>query len=229
LIAESTRHRVFNPCNKYSPFSITLGPDGNIWFTEVGINGSGSGIGRITPGGTITEFTGPASRRHYGWTARRFMVCRGCRRRDCADHDRRSSRAGRDAVVHRDPRRQDRADHHQRRRHRIRRQRAPLMLPWGPTARFGEVYDIANNHRRRHLGPGRTGLAARRVCRQYPDGVHRQLEQRGRLSLSTHAGHGRFRWPCGRHLDERPHRDRDITTVVFNDAPARVRLARPRT
>ena len=49
------------PQTNNSPFSITLGPDGNIWFTEVGISGSGSGIGRITSGGTITEFTGPGS------------------------------------------------------------------------------------------------------------------------------------------------------------------------
>jgi streptogramin lyase len=38
------------PTTNNSPFSITLGPDGNVWFTEVGINGNGSGIGRITPG-----------------------------------------------------------------------------------------------------------------------------------------------------------------------------------
>jgi len=34
-----------------SPNSIALGPDGNIWFTE------SAGIGRITPGGTVTEFS----------------------------------------------------------------------------------------------------------------------------------------------------------------------------
>jgi streptogramin lyase len=34
-----------------SPNSIALGPDGNIWFTEA------AGIGRITPAGTVTEFS----------------------------------------------------------------------------------------------------------------------------------------------------------------------------
>lgn len=36
-----------------SPFGITLGPDGNMWFTEQFPSGS---IGRITPAGIITEF-----------------------------------------------------------------------------------------------------------------------------------------------------------------------------
>ncbi len=44
-----------------NPAGITAGPDGNVWFAESA--GSG-GIGRITPAGTITEFTaglsGPA-------------------------------------------------------------------------------------------------------------------------------------------------------------------------
>ena len=35
------------------PTGITLGPDGNIWFTEQQANK----IGRITPSGTITEFS----------------------------------------------------------------------------------------------------------------------------------------------------------------------------
>ncbi len=34
------------------PEGITKGPDGNLWFTEY----NGNQIGRITPGGTITEF-----------------------------------------------------------------------------------------------------------------------------------------------------------------------------
>jgi streptogramin lyase len=34
-----------------APNSIALGPDGNIWFTEA------AGIGRITPTGTVTEFS----------------------------------------------------------------------------------------------------------------------------------------------------------------------------
>jgi streptogramin lyase len=34
-------------------YGITAGPDGNIWFTEI----FGGKIGRVTPGGSITEFT----------------------------------------------------------------------------------------------------------------------------------------------------------------------------
>jgi streptogramin lyase len=34
------------------PFGITAGPDGNVWFTEPGVNR----IGRITPEGVVTEF-----------------------------------------------------------------------------------------------------------------------------------------------------------------------------
>ena len=35
--------------------AITAGPDGNLWFTEE--FGNGPGIGRITPGGEVTEFS----------------------------------------------------------------------------------------------------------------------------------------------------------------------------
>jgi virginiamycin B lyase len=41
------------PTANSNAFSITLGPDGNLWFTEVG----GNKIGRITPAGVITEFS----------------------------------------------------------------------------------------------------------------------------------------------------------------------------
>ena len=40
-----------------SPREITIGPDGNLWFTETG----GNRIGRITPAGTITEFPVPST------------------------------------------------------------------------------------------------------------------------------------------------------------------------
>ena len=39
------------------PLEIALGPDGNLWFTEL----TGPNIGRITPAGTITEFPVPAN------------------------------------------------------------------------------------------------------------------------------------------------------------------------
>jgi virginiamycin B lyase len=54
-----------------SPFAITAGPDGALWFTELG-NGLGAGnaaIGRITTGGTVTEFPIPTSSANpYGIT-----------------------------------------------------------------------------------------------------------------------------------------------------------------
>ncbi len=40
------------PTNNSQPDNIVRGPDGNLWFTEL----TGNKIGRITPGGTITEF-----------------------------------------------------------------------------------------------------------------------------------------------------------------------------
>lgn len=40
-----------------SPDDIVVGPDGNLWFTESGVDR----IGRITPSGTITEFTTPTA------------------------------------------------------------------------------------------------------------------------------------------------------------------------
>src|SRR5262249_45016316 len=36
------------------PVRITLGPDGNLWFTE-----AANQVGRITPDGTVSEFTVP--------------------------------------------------------------------------------------------------------------------------------------------------------------------------
>src|SRR5579862_8306665 len=36
-----------------SLYRITLGPDGNLWFTEY----AGNRIGRITPSGVVTEFS----------------------------------------------------------------------------------------------------------------------------------------------------------------------------
>ena len=49
------------------PSEITVGPDGNLWFTEE----DGNRIGRITPGGVVTEFTSgiSAGARPMGITA----------------------------------------------------------------------------------------------------------------------------------------------------------------
>src|SRR6266446_3963883 len=44
-----------SPTPLSGPDSITVGPDGNLWFTE----DSGNKIGRITPAGVITEFPLP--------------------------------------------------------------------------------------------------------------------------------------------------------------------------
>ena len=38
-----------------TPLDIVVGPDGNLWFTESGVDR----IGEITPAGKITEFQTP--------------------------------------------------------------------------------------------------------------------------------------------------------------------------
>lgn len=40
-----------------NPFAITAGPDGNLWYTELG----GNRIGRLTPSGVFTEFAIPGA------------------------------------------------------------------------------------------------------------------------------------------------------------------------
>src|SRR5258708_39777491 len=45
------------PTANSTPFSITAGADGNIWFTETG----GNKIGRISLAGAITEFSAPGA------------------------------------------------------------------------------------------------------------------------------------------------------------------------
>ncbi len=46
--------------NKSGPISIAPGPDGNMWFTDLGVDFAGglNGIGKITPSGAISEFFG---------------------------------------------------------------------------------------------------------------------------------------------------------------------------
>ena len=45
------------PTSSSSPFAITAGPDGNLWYTEDTANR----IGQITPSGRISEFSVPTS------------------------------------------------------------------------------------------------------------------------------------------------------------------------
>jgi len=45
------RVAMFDTRNGASPEEIVAGPDGNLWFTEK------AGVGRLTPGGAVTEFT----------------------------------------------------------------------------------------------------------------------------------------------------------------------------
>lgn len=50
------------PTEAAQPNQIVLGPDGNLWFTEI----SGARIGRITPSGVVTEFPVPGTKNVYG-------------------------------------------------------------------------------------------------------------------------------------------------------------------
>lgn len=45
------------PTQNSEPFGITVGPDGNLWFSELGANK----IGRLTPSGQLSEFRVPTS------------------------------------------------------------------------------------------------------------------------------------------------------------------------
>ena len=58
-------HEYALPPSQFVPFTITAGPDGNLWFTEImtGQNGSvqAGKIGRITPTGTLSEFSLPSA------------------------------------------------------------------------------------------------------------------------------------------------------------------------
>ena len=95
------------------PLGIAAGPDGNLWFTEL----DGNRIGRITPGGAVTEFPGIT-----------------------ANSEPTGSRRGRTGnVVHRARRRPDRPDHrgrgagrpHRRQRHRRQRPGHRLVVGAG--------------------------------------------------------------------------------------------------
>ncbi len=47
-----------------TPFAVTAGPDGNVWFTDI----STSKIGKITPAGAVTEYSLPEKSEPYGIT-----------------------------------------------------------------------------------------------------------------------------------------------------------------
>src|SRR5262245_39459096 len=54
------------PTRNSIPDAITLGPDGNIWFTEFNFSGGGHGrIGRLVADGHIDEFVTPAPHARY--------------------------------------------------------------------------------------------------------------------------------------------------------------------
>jgi virginiamycin B lyase len=50
------------PTQNEQPFGITAGPDGNLWYT----GDSSNDIGRVTPGGIITEFSLSSIGMHFG-------------------------------------------------------------------------------------------------------------------------------------------------------------------
>jgi streptogramin lyase len=52
-----------------NPSEIAAGPDGNLWFTELGGAIGEDAIGRITPSGTVTEFTERITGSPFGITA----------------------------------------------------------------------------------------------------------------------------------------------------------------
>ncbi len=58
-------HEYALPPSQFVPGTITAGPDGNLWFTEIlqNVDGSvqASKIGRITPTGTLSEFSLPSA------------------------------------------------------------------------------------------------------------------------------------------------------------------------
>jgi streptogramin lyase len=58
-------HEYALPSSQFVPGSITAGPDGNLWFTEIMTDQNGSPkaskIGRLTPTGTLSEFSLPSA------------------------------------------------------------------------------------------------------------------------------------------------------------------------
>jgi streptogramin lyase len=56
-------HEYTLPPSQFVPGTITAGPDGNLWFTEIMQNGSvqAGKIARIAPTGTLSEFSLPSA------------------------------------------------------------------------------------------------------------------------------------------------------------------------
>ena len=82
------------PTTFSGPFSIVAGPDGNLWFTESGSPATRR-IGRITPSGTITEFTTPSlNKRPQGMTVGPDGAIWFCAPGGATDHIGRATTAG---------------------------------------------------------------------------------------------------------------------------------------
>lgn len=78
-VAEARARSIPTPSSQ--PISITVGPDGNLWFTEQ----NSSRVARITPQGIITEFQTPDLQfpvRHHPGSRRQRLVLRGFDRAD---------------------------------------------------------------------------------------------------------------------------------------------------
>jgi len=56
-------HEYALPPSQFVPFTITAGPDGNLWFTEIMQNGSvqAGRIERLTPTGTVSAYSLPSA------------------------------------------------------------------------------------------------------------------------------------------------------------------------
>ena len=85
-------HEYALPPSQFVPGTITAGPDGNLWFTEIMQNGSvqAGKIERITPTGTLTEFSLPSANtvgyRYHNRARWQPLVYR--REQDCAYYSR---------------------------------------------------------------------------------------------------------------------------------------------
>ena len=86
------------PTPNSTPTGLMAGPDGNIWFAELG----GGKISRISPSGTITEFSVPvlAVLLSHAWPRRSDLVYRPRCQRDRRNRQRRAVSACRLSNPH---------------------------------------------------------------------------------------------------------------------------------